>query len=149
QRAISHGHGHPNALRRPRLAPLAPQETHMTSHQWLDFVRVDNTRHTHRASSASLTGDNRDRLSLVRGETATLLDVPGAGCITHIWITCGTLEDYYLRKLVLKAYWDGEAEPSIQVPLGDFFGVGHGETVNYAALPMVMAPQNGAGLNCY
>jgi len=121
----------------------------MPSHQWLDFVRVDNTRHTHRASSASLSGDNRDRLSIVRGETVTLLDVPGAGCLTHLWITCASLETNTLRKLVLKAYWDGESEPSIQVPLGDFFGVGHGETVSYSSLPMVMAPAGGAGLNCY
>ena len=117
--------------------------------QWFDFVRVDNTRHSRRASSASPTGDNRDRLSIVRGETVTLLDAKGAGCVTHLWLTCASLEDFYLRKLVLKAYWDGEEQPSVLAPLGDFFGVGHAETVNYSSLPMVMAPEDGAGLNCY
>jgi hypothetical protein len=120
-----------------------------SSHQWLDFVRVDNARHTRRSSSTSPAGDNRDRLSLVRGETATLLDVQGAGCVTHLWLTCHSIEDFYLRKLVLKMTWDGEDQPSVLAPVGDFFGIGHAQTANYAALPMAMAPTDGTGLNCY
>ena len=121
----------------------------MTLFQWFDFVRVDNTRHSHRASSTSPTGDNRDRLSIVRGATETLLDVQGPGCITHIWFTSHSIEEFWLRKCLLKMYWDGEKEPSVQVPLGDFFGIGHAKTADYASLPMVMAPHEGAGLNCY
>jgi hypothetical protein len=117
--------------------------------QWFDFVRIDRRRHSHRASSYAREGDNRDRLSLVRGETVTLLEVHGPGCITHIWMTLFNTEPHFLRKLLLKIYWDGEKEPSVLVPLGDFFGVGHGETVTYASLPMVMAPHGGTGLNCY
>ena len=117
--------------------------------QWFDFVRVDNTRHSRRSSSTSPLGDNRDRLSIVRGETHTLLDVAGPGCVTHLWLTCHSIENFYLRKAVLKMYWDGEAEPSVLVPLGDFFGVGHGQTATYSSLPMVMAPSDGTGLNCY
>lgn len=121
----------------------------MKQFQWLDFVKIDITRHSRRASSTSPTGDNRDRLSIVRGTTETLLDVRGAGCITHLWITCNSQEPDYLRKCLLKMFWDGESEPSILVPLGDFFGMGHAETANYASLPMVMAPSDGLGLNCY
>ncbi len=121
----------------------------MPSFQWFDFVRVDTTRHSHRASSYSREGDNRDRMCIVRGTTETLLEVEGPGCITHIWITCHSLEPNYLRKMLLKMYWDGEQEPSVLVPLGDFFGVGHSETTTYASLPMVMAPEDGSGLNCY
>ena len=118
-------------------------------YQWLDFVRINNSRHSQRSSSTSPTGDNRDRLCIVRGTTETLLDVQGPGCITHIWITCHSIEDFYLRKCLLKMYWDGEKEPSVLVPLGDFFGIGHTKTADYASLPMVMAPRDGAGLNCY
>jgi hypothetical protein len=118
-------------------------------HSWFDFVRVDDSRHTRRSSSWDPVGGNRDRLSIVRGETHTLLDVEGPGCITHIWFTCHSIEDFYLRKLLLKMYWDGEDEPSVLVPVGDFFGVGHGLTTTYTALPMVMGPRDGAGLNCY
>ncbi len=121
----------------------------MDNYEWFDFVRVDNTRHTHRASSYDPTGGNRDRLSIVRGETHTLLDVTGPGCITHIWFTPASIEGDYLRKLVLKMYWDGEAEPSVLVPVGDFFGVGHAQTTTYASLPMVEAPRDGMGFNCY
>lgn len=122
----------------------------MTSHfDWFDFVRVDNTRHSHRASSWDPTGGNRDRLSIVRGTTEVLLDVQGAGCITHIWITSNSLEENWLRKCLIKMYWDGETEPSVLVPLGDFFGVGHGLATTYTSLPMVMAPSDGHGFNCY
>ena len=57
-----------------------------TAFQWFDFVKliIRGTRTAHRAMSE---GDNRDRLSMVRGETHTLLDVEGPGCITHIWMT--------------------------------------------------------------
>jgi hypothetical protein len=121
----------------------------MKPFQWFDFVEVDNTRHTHRSSSWDREGGNRDRLSIVRGETHVLLDVNGPGCVTHIWMTGASIEDSYLRKLVLKMYWDGEEEPSVLVPLGDFFGVGHARTVVYNSLPMVMAVRDGTGLNCY
>lgn len=121
----------------------------MDEFTWFDFARVDNRRTSRRFSSTSPAGDNRDRLSIVRGTTETLLDVQGAGCITHIWVTCHSLEPYYLRKCLLKMYWDGEDQPSVLVPVGDFFGVGHSETETYTSLPMVMAPTKGMGFNCY
>ncbi len=121
----------------------------MSHYDWLDFVRVDNSRHSHRASSWDPTGGNTDRLSIAHGETRTLLEVDGPGCITHIWMTPASIESYSLRKVLLKMYWDGETEPSVLVPLGDFFGVGHATTETYASLPMVMAPGEGHGFNCY
>lgn len=114
-----------------------------------DFIRVDNTRHSHRASNSSSTGDNRDRLSIIRGETAVLLEVTGPGCITHIWFTLASTEEFFLRKCVLKIYWDGETNPSINVTGVDFFGIGHAMTLKYSSLPMVMSPREGSGLNCY
>jgi hypothetical protein len=78
-----------------------------------------------------------------------LLDVQGAGCITHLWFTGASVEEFWMRKLVLKMYWDGETEPSVCVPMGDFFGVGHSTSTTYASLPMVMAPSEGQGFNCY
>jgi hypothetical protein len=121
----------------------------MMDFNWFSFVRVDNSRHTRRASSWDRTGGNRDRLSIVRGETHTLLEVDGPGCVTHIWFTSHSIESNWLRKLLLKMYWDGEKEPSVVVPVGDFFGVGHAMATTYASLPMVMAPREGHGLNCY
>ncbi|MBW7882539.1 MAG: DUF2961 domain-containing protein [Caldilineaceae bacterium] len=102
-----------------------------------------------RASSYDRSGGNEDFIWIAPGETATLLDTEGAGCITHIWMTSACKEAAHLRKLVLRMWWDGEENPSVEVPLGDFFGLGHAVTRNFASLPLAMAPQNGKGLVCY
>ncbi len=75
-------------------------------------------------SSYDTTGGNRDRLELASGDSATLLDVTGPGVITRIWITVSSQDPHYLRRIALRIYWDGETEPSVALPLGDFFGNG-------------------------
>jgi len=57
--------------------------------------------------------------------------------------------EHFLRKIVLRAWWDGEAEPSIEVPLGDFFGIGHGVFKNFISAPLQMSPQEGRAMNCW
>ena len=57
-----------------------------------------------------------------------------------------TPERDFLRKLLLKMYWDGEEEPSVLAPLGDFFGVGHARTVNFSSAPLQMSPDDGQAL---
>ena len=104
---------------------------------------------TRRSSSWDRTGGNRDRLCVAPGETVSLLDIEGAGRVTHIWMTTSSREPDYLRKALLKMYWDGEEAPSVLVPLGDFFGAGHAMTKELVSLPLVMAPRGGNGLNCY
>lgn len=84
-----------------------------------------------RASSYDRTGANADFIVLEPGQTATLLNTSESGIITHIWFTIDSDEDFHLKKLVLRAYWDGESEPSVEVPLGDFFGLGLGEYFLY------------------
>lgn len=102
-----------------------------------------------RASSWDRTGGNDDRLHIQPGQEATLADITGAGVIRHIWVTIACDEPDFLRKVVLRAWWDGEAEPSVVVPVGDFFGVGHAQTRNFAALPLQMSPEDGKGFNCW
>jgi hypothetical protein len=79
-----------------------------------------------RISSADLTGGNADARQIEPGSTLTLMDASGPGLLTHIWITVASPEGYHLKKLVLRIYWDGEATPSVEAPLGDFFGLGLG-----------------------
>src|SRR5262245_32283869 len=77
-----------------------------------------------RVSSYDRSGGNLDFLpNIEAGKKATLADIQGAGTITHIWVTIASGERYHLRRIVLRAYWDGEAEPSIEAPIGDFFGL--------------------------
>jgi hypothetical protein len=79
-----------------------------------------------RISSADLTGGNADARQIEPGSTLTLMDANGPGLLTHIWFTVASPEGYHLKKLVLRIYWDGEAAPSVEAPLGDFFGLGLG-----------------------
>ncbi len=77
-----------------------------------------------RASSADLSGGNADWVVVKAKSSVTLADVKGAGSIRHIWFTINSPSPFHLRELVLRMYWDGETSPSVEVPIGDFFGTG-------------------------
>ena len=108
------------------------------------LVHVKDGR-SRRESSWDRTGGNRDFAVVEPGETAVLADLVGAGVIEHIWLTTRCYSPMYLRKLVLEMYWDGEDNPSVRSPLGDFFGVGHATCTHYVSLPlsMVFGPRRG------
>jgi hypothetical protein len=100
-----------------------------------------------RSSSWDRTGGNADAVPLEGGKTATLLDVEGAGVITHIWFTIATDDRHHLKNLVLRAWWDGESTPSVEVPIGDFYGLGLGEYFTYQSALLAVAPVK--ALNAY
>jgi hypothetical protein len=83
-------------------------------------------------------------IRIAPGETAVLAEIKGAGAIQHLWIT--THQSNW-RRLVLRCYWDGEAAPAVETPLGDFFCNGWSEYSHVASLPIAVNP-NG-GLNSY
>lgn len=70
------------------------------------------------------TGANKDYISLQDGETAAIAEMEGPGVITRIWITFKSHDSNFLRLILLRMYWDGEENPSVEVPVGDFFGTG-------------------------
>lgn len=79
------------------------------------------------------------------GATVTLADIEGPGCINQFYITSNLPE---LRALVLRFYWDGEEHPSIEVPLGDFFAIGHDAAPHLvSSLPVTVGPHRGC--SCY
>lgn len=100
-----------------------------------------------RVSSYDRTGGNKDSLTIKAGETAVLADLKGPGAIHHIWVTIAA-EAFYGRKIVLRMYWDGEAAPSVEAPIGDFFGVGHGLDRNVDSIPIACTSE-GRARNCY
>ncbi|MHA1130713.1 MAG: glycoside hydrolase family 172 protein [Candidatus Helarchaeota archaeon] len=114
----------------------------------LPQLRSDTTKRR-RISSHSPTHSNKDFLQIRKNEKKIIADVRGAGCITHIWTTMDSSDRYYLRKIVLRAFWDNEEDPSIEVPIGDFFGMGHGICKNFNSLPLSMSPEDGRGFNCF
>jgi hypothetical protein len=84
-----------------------------------------------RASSYDTSGRNADAWPIEPGETKTIAEIDGPGSISHIWFTIASGDPLYLRKLLLRAYWDGEDSPSVDTPVGDFFGLGHGRAYSY------------------
>jgi hypothetical protein len=78
---------------------------------------------------------------LAAGGVLTLADIEGPGVVTHLFVTTD-LADY--GALRLRCWWDGEAEPSVDVPLGAFFALGHGDRVHeVTSLPVVVGPAGG------
>ncbi|QNL52449.1 DUF2961 domain-containing protein [Olivibacter sp. SDN3] len=74
------------------------------------------------------------------GEKAILADYAHPGIITRLWLTCSGWfwenwdlskerwpDPTILKKLILRIYWDGKDFPSVEAPIGDFFGIGHCE----------------------
>jgi hypothetical protein len=100
-----------------------------------------------RSSSWDRTGGNNDSVPVEPGQTATLLDITNAGVITHLWFTINSPDAMHLKNLVLRAWWDGESAPSVEVPIGDFFGLGLGEYYVYQSELLAVAPVK--ALNAY
>ena len=77
------------------------------------------------------------------GQTFTVAEITGAGAIQHIWMT----PTGNWRFSILRFYWDDETEPSVEVPVGDFFGMGWGEYAALNSLPVAVNP--GSAFNSY
>ena len=115
-----------------------------------DLTRARAAR-TGRASSWDTTGRNSDYWRIEPGEARVLADIQGPGRITHIWMT----QAARYRECLLRITWDNATAPSVLVPLGDFFCLGHG-IVNSFQSSLFSASTNGnnrfntgCALNCY
>lgn len=93
---------------------------------WQPSLTRQQTYTPHLASSHDPARANNDFRVIAPGATLTVLDVNGPGEIAHIWFTMDDEEPYALKKVVLRMYWDNETDPSVQAPIGDFFGLGLG-----------------------
>lgn len=108
-----------------------------------------------RKSSWDTSGRNADAWRIEPGETKVLADIDGPGVISHIWFTINSPDNMHLRKLVLRMYWDGEKTPSVQSPVGDFFGLGHARTYSYQCAPFNTSTGgngqlgSGCAMNCW
>ncbi|MBV8207828.1 MAG: DUF2961 domain-containing protein [Acidobacteria bacterium] len=90
----------------------------------------------HRSSSYDRSGANADFREIPAGGTLTLMDEDGPGEITHFWCTIATRNADHLKAMVLRMYWDGESTPSVEAPIGDFFGQGLGEYHPFESTPL-------------
>lgn len=81
------------------------------------------------------------------GEIREIANIEGPGIISHIWFTLSRAADYVLKDCVLRIYWDDEAEPSVECPIGEFFGLGHGKYYSFHSIPFEVG--NTRGYNCF
>ena len=96
-------------------------------------VFLDSGARSRRASSWDRSGANRDCVQVPPGATVDLLAEDGSGCITHVYVVMGFHELTDFRDAILRCYWDGEPTPSVEVPLGDFFGIAHARVRDLSA----------------
>ena len=82
-------------------------------------------------------------INIEPGEIFTLAEIEGPGSIQHIWMTPTGNWRFY----ILRFYWDDETEPSVEVPVGDFFGMGWGKYAHLNSLAISVNP--GRSFNCY
>lgn len=77
------------------------------------------------------------------GETFTMAEIDGPGAIQHIWMT----PTGNWRFSIIRIYWDDETEPSVEAPVGHFFGMGWNEYSPINSLPVTVNP--GSAFNSY
>ncbi len=92
----------------------------------LSFSRLPSLKHSRlmQMSSTDTSGGNNDFIAIPAGGHAILADIEGPGVIVQFWLTIDSPDKYFLRHILLRMYWDGEETPSVEVPVGDFFGTG-------------------------
>jgi hypothetical protein len=103
-----------------------------------------------RISSYDRSGGGDDFIKIKDGERRNIFEVSGAGIINHIWITVAPDPGALSRNdIIVRMYWDGKEYPSVESPLGPFFGQGWNESYEYSALPLSASPVQGRGLVSY
>src|SRR5690242_10739894 len=110
------------------------------------YARAQNYKSL-KQSSFDRTGGNRDYWPIAAGGTQELFNSTGPGVITHISFTIAAESADHLKEIVIRAYWDGTAAPSVEVPVGDFFGLNLGQYFVYQSAFLNCSSIK--GLNCY
>jgi hypothetical protein len=110
------------------------------------YARVQSHRSL-KQSSFDRTGGNRDSWNIAPGQTQEIFRSDAPGAITHIWFTIAARSPNHLKELVLRAFWDGAAKPSVEAPIGDFFGLNLASYFIYESAYLACSP--GRSLNCY
>lgn len=114
----------------------------------LGLARMKNYTAARASSDNRYVFSNDDSKRIMPGQTLVMADLKGPGMVTHIWVTVADSEYAWPRLLRLRVYYDGDKTPSVDAPLGDFFGVGHGYERNLDSI-MVRDSSFGRARNSY
>ncbi len=119
--------------------------------EMMQLARIKSGVKTKQASSYDKTGGNGDCISGIKdGARYELMNVKGAGVINRIWITIAPEAKELSRyDIILRMYWDGNHYPSVESPLGPFFGNGWDEMYNFVTVPLSVAPGSGRSYVSY
>ncbi|HYM12760.1 MAG TPA: glycoside hydrolase family 172 protein [Bryobacterales bacterium] len=98
-------------------------------------------------SSYDRKGGNADRYQIPAGGAQEVFSAKGPGVVTHMWFTIASPSLNHLKEIVLRAYWDDERQPSIEAPIGDFFGLNLGQYFVYQSAYLNCSSIK--ALNCY
>ncbi|MBV8865011.1 MAG: DUF2961 domain-containing protein [Acidobacteriaceae bacterium] len=110
------------------------------------YARLPNHQ-TRKQSSFDRTGGNQDFWHIAPGQDLDVFQSEGPGIITHLWFTINSRSPHHLKELVLRMYWDGNSRPSVEVPIGDFFGLNLGDYFLYQSAFMNCSSIK--AVNCY
>ncbi len=105
------------------------------------------TSTTLKQSSYDRSGGNRDFISVAPAQTVEVFRSDGPGVITHVWFTIASPAVHHLKELILRIYWDGHEKPSVETPIGDFFGLNLGSYFLYESAFLNCSSVK--AMNCY
>lgn len=126
--------------------PLAMYEySDFSEPRWISFENITGSKGMGGMENSGAKGHPCD--SITAGATKTILDIKGPGIINRMWITISDRTPVMLRSLVIKMYWDNSKKPAVNVPFGDFFGIGLGKTAVYENA--LFANPEGRSFNCF
>jgi len=108
---------------------------------WSNLAVLKDYR-TERVASANRQ-NNDDFLVVKPREVFNLATLDGPGEVTHLWVTIATPNSKHLRDLVLRVYYDGNSFPSVESPIGDFFGLGHAKYYNFQNFAQAIGTNKG------
>ena len=130
---------------------INPFMNHVIGNDLDHLAKIQEDVKSKRISSYDRSGGNNDRFeNIPDGEKRTLFEVKGAGKINHIWITIAPPPETLSRNdIILRIYWDGNEFPSVESPIGPFFGQGWNESYPFSSLPLAAGPVDGRGLVSY
>ncbi|MFX0134356.1 MAG: glycoside hydrolase family 172 protein [Candidatus Hodarchaeota archaeon] len=94
----------------------------MNSDMLSNLYKLTN-RSNHRCSSYNRQGRNFDFFQIGSGKTRILADIEGPSIIKHFFVDTMLQSPLEARYATIRMYWDHEKNPSVEVPLGDFFGI--------------------------
>lgn len=85
--------------------------------------------------------------TILPGATRTIVDYKGTGVIQRMWYTISERSPEVLRSIRIQLFWDGATEAAVDVPFGDFFGIGLGQKRPFESA--FFSDPEGKSFNCF